>query len=325
MSLYNKLKEFSVKENIIAGVGSAEPFYELKEYLKDKEVPFVNFTPEERSEPGLIMKNAKSIVAIGLSYNVVYKKINDGRSRGNMSAGAVGTDYHIVVMDKLKKLKYELLPEREVKMFSDTGPLSDRDVALRCGLGTRGKNGSVINSEIGGMFFIGYMITDVEYELWQGEEGKAVYCGECDRCIRACPNSAISDGKCDYSRCISYITQKKGALSDEEYKAIGRQIYGCDVCQRVCPYNKKFKVSENEYAYPDIEKLLNMTNREFKEIYGNTAAGWRGKRTLQRNALAVLGNIGDKKGLDIALKYTKSEYEDLRSAAEYAVKCIKES
>lgn len=325
MSLYNKLKEFSKKENIISGVGSAEPFYELKEYLKNSEVPFVNFTQEERTEPKLIMENAKSIVAIGLSYNVVYSKINDGRLRGNMSAGAVGTDYHIVVKDKLKRLKDEILPKSEAKIFSDTGPLSDRDVALRCGLGTRGKNGAVINSEIGGMFFIGYMITDVEYEFWQAEEEKKVYCGNCDKCIKACPNSAIDNGKCDYSRCISYITQKKGVLSDEEYRALGKQIYGCDVCQRVCPRNNNFEISKNEYAYPDIEKLLNMTNREFKEIYGNTAAGWRGKRTLQRNALAVIGNMRDKRGLEIALKFTGSEYDDLKSAAEYAVKCIKES
>lgn len=325
MNLYDKLKEFSIKENIVSGVGNAEPFYELKEHLKNKEVPFVNFTVEERTEPRLIMENAKSIIAIGLSYNVVYRKINDGRLRGNMSAGAVGTDYHIVIMEKLEKLKDEILPDREVKMFADTGPLSDRDVALRCGLGTRGKNGSVINSEMGGMFFIGYMITDVEYELWHMEKGKAVFCGECDKCIKYCPNSAIIDGKCDYSRCISYITQKKGALSDEEYRAMGRQIYGCDICQRVCPYNRKFDVRENEYACPDIEMLMNMTNREFKEVYGNTAAGWRGRRTLQRNALAVLGNIKDKRGLEIALKYRESEFEDLRSAAEYAVRCIKES
>lgn len=325
MIMYEKLKEFTAKENIILGVGSAEPFYELKEYLKEGSVPFVNYSTEERTEPKLIMEDAKSIVAIGLSYNRVYKRINDGRIRGNMSAGAVGTDYHIVVKNILERLRNYVIPNNKAVIFSDTGPLSDRDVAIRCRLGIRGRNGSVINSEIGGMFFIGYMITDVPLEKWQWKGYNKISCSGCDACVRACPNNALSEGRCDYKKCISYITQKKGVLSNSEYKSIGKQIYGCDVCQRVCPYNKKSaEICESEYAFPDIERLMNMTNREFNEVYGKTAAGWRGKRTLQRNALAVVGNTGDEKGLCIAEKFCKSNCEDIRSAALYAVKSIKE-
>lgn len=225
----------------------------------------------------------------------------------------------------MEKLKKEVFPACNCKIYSDTGPLSDRDVAVRCGLGVRGKNGSVINSKIGGMFFIGYMLTDIDYSLWQSKKSEHIDCGNCNKCIDACPNGAINNGVCDYNKCISYITQKKGVLTYEEYKNIGKQIYGCDVCQRVCPYNKGYTIAENETAYPDIEKILNMTNREFKNIFGITAAGWRGKRTLQRNALAVLGNIRNKDGLNIAEKFVNSEYEDLRSAALFAVKRIKES
>lgn len=323
MSLYEKLQEFAKKENIIAGVGSAEAFDELKLYLKNKVVPFVNYTVEERTEPKLIMESVKSIVAIGLSYNVVYSRIKDSAVRGNMSAGAVGTDYHIEVTEKLKKLKEEIIPWCEYKIFADTGPLSDRDVAIRCSLGSRGKNGCVINSKIGGMFFIGYMLTDIEFDRWEAKKGEEVLCGDCDRCIKACPNGAIDDGICDYSKCISYITQKKGVLTDREYESLGRQIYGCDVCQRVCPYNKEYEKGESEYAYPDICRLLKMSNKEFKKIYGNTAAGWRGKRTLQRNAIAVLGNMGDKRAVYIAEEFLLNENEDLRSAAEYALKKLK--
>lgn len=325
MSLYKKLQELSKKENIIAGVGSAEPFNELKEYLKDKNVPFVNYDIAERTEPKVTMDNVKSIVAVGLPYNVVYAKIKDNTLRGSISAGAVGTDYHIVIMEKMKKIKDEILINCDVKMFSDTGPLSDRDVAIRCGLGVRGKNGSVINKETGGMFFIGYMLTDVEYDMWKVCDEEKISCNSCEKCINACPNGAISDGICDYEKCISYITQKKGILKDKEYESIGKQIYGCDICQRVCPHNKNFEYRENEFAYPDIEKILNMTNKEFKKVFGNTAAGWRGKRTLQRNALAVLGNIGDRKAMPIIEKYTESEFDDLKSAAIYAKKKIEES
>lgn len=325
MGLFNKLQEFSKKENIISGVGSAESFFELKEYLKDKTVPFVNYSIEERTEPNIAMASVKSIIAIGLSYNVVYVKIKDNLLRGNMSAGAVGTDYHILIKEKLERLKKEVLPDCQYKIYSDTGPLSDRDVAVRCGLGKRGKNGSVINPQIGGMFFIGYMLTDIDYSLWGIKGNTEIDCGDCEKCIKACPNGAIYNGKCDYSKCISYITQKKGVLTSEEYKRMGIQIYGCDICQRVCPYNKNYEKAENELAYPDIERLLNMTNREFKEVFGNTAAGWRGKRTLQRNALIALGNMKDNRGLSLAEKFINSENEDLRSAALYATDKIRES
>lgn len=325
MSLFNKLQEFSKKENIISGVGSADSFCELKEYLKDKTVPFVNYSIEERTEPSLTLASVKSIIAIGLSYNVVYAKINDGLLRGNISAGAIGTDYHILIKEKLEKLKSEVLPSCQCKIYSDTGPLSDRDVAVRCGLGERGKNGSVINPHIGGMFFIGYMLTDIDYFLWQAEAGEKIDCGDCERCIKACPNGAIKDGSCDYIKCVSYLTQKKGVLTFEEYKNIGIQIYGCDLCQRACPYNRHYERAENDLAYPDIERLLNMTNKEFKEVFGNTAAGWRGRRTLQRNALAALGNMKNIRGLPSAEKFADSENEDLRSAALYAICKIKES
>ncbi len=323
MSLHNKLNEFCRKENIAAGIGSADSFDYLKELLKNKHVPFVSYTVEERTEPSLTMKDAKSIIAIGLSYNTVYKKINDGKLRGNMSAGAVGTDYHTVVREKLERLKNEVLGSCRAIIFTDTGPLSDRDVALRCSLGVRGKNGSIINKSIGGMFFIGYILTDMYIEPDKNEEKDQISCGSCQRCIKACPNNALSDGKCDYTKCISYLTQKKGVLTDNELESIGRQIYGCDVCQRACPFNKDFSVSTDERAYPDIEQLLSMSNKDFKNTYGSTAAGWRGKRTLQRNALAVLGNIGDEKTAPLIERFIDSEHDELRTAAEFAMKKVK--
>ena len=149
-------------------------------------------------------------------------------------------------------------------------------------------------------------------------------CGECDKCVKACPNSALDNGECDYKKCISYITQKKGALTYEEYSAIGSSVYGCDVCQRVCPYNGGYAEAESEYAYPDIERLLDMSEKEFGATYGRTAAGWRGKSILKRNALAVLGNMGDERGIELASRFLKGPSEQLRSAAEYAVSKIRE-
>lgn len=324
MSLYDDLQAFAVKENIIAGAGSAESFGALKTELEGKFVPFVSYSVERRTEPSLTMPDVRSIVCIGLSYNTVYRHPCDGRLRGRLSSGAVGEDYHTVIREKLERLRSELIPSHKAMIFTDTGPLSDRAVAERCSLGRRGKNGSIINSELGGMFFIGYMLTDADFTEGHKNNGCAVVCRDCDKCRSSCPNSALSDGECDYSRCISYITQKKGVLTDEEYSAIGTWIYGCDVCQRVCPCSRNHTEGESEYAYPDIERLLAMSEREFRETYGRTAAGWRGRRTLQRNALAVLGNLGDERGLELALNFAESPSDMLRSAALYAVRKIRE-
>ena len=321
--LFEKLQDFARKENIIAGVGKSEDFIELRESLKGKKVPFIDYDIDFRTRPSLTMENVKSIVAIGLSYNVKYKFIKDGKVRGNLSSGAIGLDYHILIEQKLKKLKDELFKESECKIFCDTGPLSDRDVAIRCDLGVRGKNGSVINKDIGGMFFIGYMLTDIEYEKWQVKKREHIRCGSCSLCLDYCPSKAISLKGCEYEKCISYITQEKGVLSKEKASLISKQIYGCDICQRVCPFNKGFKFEENELAYPDLIELLKMTNKEFKNVYGNTACGWRGKRTLQRNALIAIGNMKRRDCLEVLETFSKSEFEDLKSASIYAIKKIR--
>ncbi len=324
MSLYEDMQAFAKKENIIAGAGGAESFTELKAELEGRSVPFVSFSVERRTEPLLTMPEAKSIVCIGLSYNTVYKPINDGRLRGKISSGAVGTDYHIIIKEKLERLRAELIPSHNAMIFTDTGPLSDRAVAERCALGIRGRNGSIINKDIGGMFFIGYMLTDADFTAGHKNTAYADMCGECDKCVKACPNSALDDGRCEHTKCISYITQKKGALTYDEYSAMGCSIYGCDVCQRVCPHNAVYKEGESEYACPDIEKLLDMTEKEFMNTYGRTAAGWRGRSVIKRNALAVLGNMGDERGVELASRFLTSPSEQLRSAAEYAVLKIRE-
>ncbi len=327
MTMYEKLQAAAKKESIIAGVGRAEPFSELKKRLDSVRVPFVKESIETRTEPSLTMPTVKSLVAIGVPYNVDYEEVKDEKYRGVISVGAVGEDYHRIVMRKLEKIRDELLYNSNVMMFSDTGPLADREVALRCGLGALGKNLSVINDTIGGMFFIGYMLTDVEFEKWEAPPvNKSVdLCKDCGKCIAACPGKAFENGKFSYEKCVSYITQKKGVLGREECFALGRQIYGCDVCQRVCPYNKNTIKGFNEYAYPDIEKLLNMSGREFDRIFKPTAAGWRGRRTLQRNAIIALGNMRARAMRSVIEKFVEDSREDISSAAKYALERLREN
>ncbi len=319
--MYQKLMALAEKLNIAAGIGSAEPFDIPMELLSD--VPFVNFSYEKRINPSLTMADAKSLVCIGLPYNTIYSNIKDNKLRGVFSSGAVGEDYHITIMNKLEIIKEELTVGYSAMCFSDTGPLIDREVAVRCSLGFIGKNFSIINDKIGGMFFIGYMITNIPYEKWNfnREIIKKSDCGDCEKCLKACPTGAINRDGFDYRKCISYITQKNGVLSDIEAKSIGRQIYGCDICQRVCIKNK-FCFEENKNAYPDIEELLSFSNREFNSIYKKTAAGWRGKKILQRNAVIALGNLKDKRALPVLKRLCEDSRGEISESAKWAIENI---
>lgn len=319
--MYNKLQKLAKQLNIIAGVGNADVFDVDKECLLN--VPFVDVTYDVRINPSLTLPGAKSIIAIGIPYNTIYKKCADNKFRGRLSSGAVGQDYHTIAKEKLDIIINTLLHGYTAMPFADTGPLIDREVAVRCGLGYIGKHYGVINSEIGSMFFIGYAITNVPMNVWNVENNSIIgSCGNCTRCIKACPTGAIKKDGFDYTKCISYITQKKGVLSNDESKSIGLQIYGCDVCQLVCPKNK-FNYAESEYANPDIEKLLKISNKKFKDIYYPTAAGWRGKKILQRNAIIALGNMKDKKALDLLYEYTNDSRVEISQAAIWAVNKIK--
>ena len=283
-TLEEKIYSFE-EENTIIGIGNAEPFYDIKEILENKYVPFVEQDVEKRINPKLINKNAKSIIALGLSYNKKFVGKLDDKIRGRISIGAMGMDYHILVKEKLLRIKNELNLKGDI--FVDTGPLVDREVAKRCGLGQIGKSGNIINKKLGSIFFIGYMILEIELEPTKVLDFIDL-CKDCDKCIKCCPSGSILENDFKYEECISYLTQCKGILTDREKSIINKQIYGCDICQRVCPYNKDIyfeNIYDIEIFFPDIEKLLFMSNKEFNETYKKTASGWRGKKILQRNAI----------------------------------------
>lgn len=289
MTLEEKIYSFEEK-NTIVGIGSALPFYNIKHTLENIEVPFVEKDIEKRINPMLIRNDAKSIIALGISYNKVFKGTMDDKIRGKISIGAMGKDYHLIIKEKLEYIKYKLNIEGDI--FVDTGPLVDREVAKRCGLGIIGKSGNIINKKLGSIFFIGYIITNIKLN-----SNKILYnedlCKNCNKCIKACPSNSILENGFDYKKCISYLTQKKQLESEIEKTLINRQIYGCDICQKVCPYNKGIYeeyIYDLDIFYPNIEFILNMTNKEFEKTYKKTAAGWRGKKILQRNAIIALAN-----------------------------------
>ena len=319
MTLEEKIYSFE-EENTIIGIGNANPFYDIKNILQNTEIPFVEKDIEKRIYPKLIREDAKSIIALGLSYNKVFKGNLDNKIRGKISIGAMGIDYHILIKEKLEYIKNSLNIEGDI--FVDTGPLVDREVAKRCGLGQIGKSGNIINKKLGSIFFIGYIITNIELN-----PTKNIYvedlCKNCDKCIKACPSNSILENGFNYKMCISYLTQKKELETEKEKTLINRQIYGCDICQKVCPYNKDTYIEEIydlDTFYPNIEFILNMTNKEFENIYKKTACGWRGKKVLQRNAIISLANYKySKEAIDLLENLKKDTREDIKNYALWAI------
>jgi len=207
-------------------------------------------------------------------------------------------------------------------VFCDTGPLNDRAVAKRCGIGYIGKSGNIINDEWGAALFLAYIITDMDIEADEDTDGS---CGGCRKCIDNCPSGAISENGMDIEKCISYLTQAKRILSKDEIKIIGKNLFGCDVCQRVCIRGEYEKTEHDiEKCMPEIESILKMTNREFKEVYSHTAMGWRGASVIKRNALCALCEYDDDKAIEMAEMMLCNENEIIRDTALKVIEIIKE-
>lgn len=320
MNIESEIYKFAKENDILIGICSVERFDYIKEILEIKRTPFTEQDVEKRINPLKVMSAAKSIIVIGVNYNKAFKIINDNVIRGRISINAVSTDYHHIVNEKLEHLKDYISKYKnfEYKIFTDTGPLVDRELAKRSGLGWQGKNCSVISNKFGSFFSIGYMITDMELKYSIGYDYNYSKCNNCDKCIKACPNGALSNSGFDYKRCVSYLTQTKDNINFDTMINMKNNIYGCDICQLVCPYNKgkpKASICDTEQITPPIESILNISNREFNIKFKNTAAGWRGKKILQRNCIIALGNSNDIQ----AFKIIKNLLNDERIEIKYAV------
>lgn len=318
------IKAYAEKNNLIYGICEADKI-QLAYSLSDYDVPFVEKDHEKRTNPKLILKDARSIIVLGMPYYKEDAFSMDSKVRAVFSIGAVGEDYHVSLKRHLKKigeiLQRNIQTEISYKYFADTGPLVERALAEKAGLGFFGRNFMLINKEIGSFFYIGYMVTDLPLRKSAVEHKKgAELCRNCSLCIKNCPGKALGE-KFNYQRCVSYLTQKKERLTPKEMAIIGNSIYGCDICQKVCPYNKgksEAEINDINLRMPVIEEFVNLTGKEFKEKYGNTAAFWRGKNILIRNALIAAGNVGNKEAEKFIKYFLSHSSEAVKEGAKYA-------
>lgn len=330
-----KSKELKID---IIGFAEVEEFKGLKEFLKFRrnkgyETEFEEKDIELRINPQNIMKNCKSIIAIGISYNVDKKnyfetptKGSNKEKKGVLSKSTWGKDYHIILRERLEELaeKIKKIKDYDYKIFVDTGSLVDREVAKRAGIGWYGKNNSIINDKYGSFIFIGYMVTNLELD---GDIQQEKKCGDCKMCIEACPTGALEDKhRMNSRKCISYLTQTKEKIPYSLREKMGINIYGCDICQKVCPKNKQALKSQNECFIPkltnghiEISELFNLSNKEFKKNYGHMAGSWRGKNVLKRNCIIAMGNIKDIDSIDLLRQGLKDESFMIREYSVWAL------
>ncbi|HEX6971651.1 MAG TPA: tRNA epoxyqueuosine(34) reductase QueG [Limnochordia bacterium] len=312
MSLESELKAFARSIGVDhLGIAAAEPFAEEEALLfAEREAgrypAFAERRIPLRCRPQELLPGARSIISVAISYltdDPAHPPRPDARPRGWLSRYAWGLDYHPILHRKLEQitafLRAHAPPPVECRPYVDTGPPLDRAVAARAGLGWFGKNSCIYVPGHGSWVFLAEILTTVPL---QPDPVRKKSCGSCDLCLRACPTQAIiAPFRIDPTRCISHLTQIDGFIPRPLRRAIGRRLFGCDVCQAVCPWNKgalsanrpEFRPTEALGARPDLIRILLMTKSEFKQLFGPTPMGWRGKKILQRNAAICLGNIGD--------------------------------
>lgn len=325
----------SIGINMI-GFTNAEAFEDIREVLEERNKlgylsGFEEKDIELRIDPRKTMPEAKSIIVIGIPYYLDDEESpeKEGVSfYGELARTAWGKDYHYVLREKLEKIAGFIAGKRSgfyYRSFVDTGPLVDRHVAYRAGLGWYGYNSLLMNDEYGSWFFIGYMLNNLDFPPDEPMINKG--CLGCNLCIKHCPKGAIeAPYKFNASKCLSNILQQKQNIDETDRKILGKSLYGCDICQQVCPHNKEIKKETEKELYPkealkkpDLLKLLSMSNKEFKEVYGETSAGWRGKKILQRNAIIALVNHGDRKAIPYLLPLLKDDRPEIRKYAIWAI------
>ena len=246
---------------------------------------------EKRLDPGLLVDNARSVVSVLLNYFPSEKQIDP--EAPVLSKYAYGTDYHFVMKDKLGELlqfiQLEIAPCGG-RCFVDSAPVLDRAWAARAGLGWIGKNTNLISTEHGSFFFIGELIIDLELPV----DDKIVrnHCGNCTRCLDACPTQAlVAPFVLDARRCISYQTiENCGEIDQALTGKFENRVFGCDICQDVCPWNLKSEAHQEPAFSPDL-KLMNLTKEEwsgmdkpfFNELFRNSAVKRTRFEGLKRN------------------------------------------
>jgi epoxyqueuosine reductase len=245
------------------------------------------------------------------------------------------SDYHKVLLKRLQTLD-AALQERigafESRCYVDTGPLVERVYARYAGIGWTGKNTCILNQQLGSWLFLGVILTSLELASEQFPQIAADRCGSCTRCIDACPTNALTPYQMDATRCIAYLTiEKRGTIPEELREGMGRQVFGCDICQDVCPWNRRAPaasdaelVPRTALVNPALEWLAGMSEHDFAQWFYGSPVKRAKFAGLQRNVAIAMGNSGLARYLPQLEEWAGSDDEGLREAAEWAFRRTRE-
>lgn len=314
------------------------------EYLKRRDAAGVLL----RSEVRIAMPWARSALICALNYNTTTLHSLDhaldsqgwiaryawtGREQADSSIGS--TDYHGELLVRLRRLESLLQQQTscETRCYVDTGPIVERALAARAGIGWIGKNTCVINQQLGSWLLLGVIVTSLPVESSALDLPAADRCGSCTRCIEACPTDAlIAPRQMDASRCIAYLTiEKKGSIPTDLRSQMGRQVFGCDICQDVCPWNRRAPIAvkegmqaRTELINPHLATLAQMDASEFRRLFKGSPVERTRRKRLLRNVAVAMGNSGDEQFVPRLQEWSESEDEILAETATWAMKRIRD-
>jgi epoxyqueuosine reductase len=315
----------------LAGIARAEPMGDAARYrdwadrgLAGEMRYLTDRRAELRSDPRMLLPSARSIISVGKLYNVPqpYSTQFNSVELGWISRYAWGQDYHYVMRRGLTRLA-GMLGEHEYKVCVDTAPLLERSYARMAGLGWIGKNTCLIHEPLGSWFFLGEILTSLELEA---DTPAADRCGSCTRCIDACPTQALTPYELDARLCISYFTiELRGPTPETLRSRAGNHVFGCDICQDVCPWNRRAPVtSEPAFAArhlaPPLEKLAGLSEAEFREMFREAAVARAKYAGFLRNVAVAMGNSGAAKFREPLERLAQSHDGMVSEAASWALR-----
>jgi len=320
----------------IAGVARAEPaadFERYREWVDAGRAGAMRYLADRRADvradPRSLLDSARSIVCVGKLYQTPWPHTTQfaDPERGWISRYAWGGDYHAEMRRGLERLEAKLRERAgagiKTKICVDTAPLLERTYARLAGLGWIGKNTCLIREGMGSWVFLGEVLVSVEIEPDGPPPDR---CGTCTRCIEACPTQAITGpGELDATLCISYFTiELRGHWPEELRPPAGAHVFGCDICQDVCPWNRKAPMTADpafapRAFAPELEKLAGLSEAEFREMFAETAVTRARYAGFLRNVAIAMGNSGRKRFRAALEGLAKAQDESVAEAARWAL------
>jgi epoxyqueuosine reductase len=339
------VKTAAIEEGFsLAGIAPAAPLAEL-DYFPEwiaagyhGEMSYLARTNDDGKLRRAALANvagwARSVVVCACNYNSAAPFSSNGDpSCGWISRYALASDYHDLLLGRLRKLEARLIvhlegaghPAPRTWCYVDTGPVVERVLAQHSGIGWTGKNGCIIHQQLGSWLILGVILCShaIAAELPAPDR-----CGSCTRCLDACPTQAfVAPRRLDASRCISYLTiEQHGAVAEELRPAMGRHLFGCDICQEICPWNRRAPVSADpelaartELVNPPLESIASLDEEEFRKLFRHSPVKRAKLRGLLRNAAIAMGNSGDPKHLPRLRELARHEDAVIAEHARWAM------